>query len=122
MTQEEAEKEDVGDDDNGTEQRFMGLTSLIWTPVDTTITPPIPPSQSTNGYQVDSQYYWCYDYDHVLKIVNTALAEGMDKLKADALLNPAIYPPDLCLGMSHLIPQHYTPEQIYLIQQINQPP
>ena len=55
--------------DNGTERRFMGLTSLIWSPVDTTITPPVPPSQSTNGYQVDSQYYWCYDYDHVLKIV-----------------------------------------------------
>ena len=80
--------------DNGTDRRFMGLTTLIWTPVDDTITPPIPPSQTPNGYQVDSQYYWCFDYDHVLKIVNTALNEAMDKLKADALLNPAIYPPD----------------------------
>ena len=77
----------------------MGLTSLFWVPVDDTIAPPIPPSQTINGYQVDSQYYWCYDYDHVLKIVNTALAEVMDKLKADALLNPAIYPPDFVIDV-----------------------
>ena len=79
---------------NGAVQRFLGLTDLFWTPVDTTVAPPIPPSQTPNGYQVDSQYYWCYDYDHVLKIVNTALAEAMDKLKADAILNPLLYPVD----------------------------
>lgn len=79
--------------DNGTVQRFMGLTSLVWIPVDSTVSQPIPPSQTTNGYQVDSQYYWCYDYDHVLKIVNNALLEAMNKLKNDAILNP-LYPVD----------------------------
>ena len=72
--------------------RFGGADNLTWFPVDETITPPVPPSQSANGYQVDSQYYWCYDYNHVLKIVNNGLADAMQRLKNDAINNPALYP------------------------------
>ena len=75
---------------NGTDTR-IGKSILKWVPVDKTLSVPIPPSQ-TNGYQVDSKYYWCYDYDHVCKLVNTALEEAMDVLKQDAVANPALYP------------------------------
>ena len=78
----------------GAAQQIAGATNLIWEPADETITPPSQPSSTPGGFQVDSPYYYCYDYDHVLKIVNKALKEAMDRLKADAVANPNLYPND----------------------------
>ena len=62
-------------------RRVLGTTHLTWIPVDHSITPPDPSYSTPNDFQVDSPYYYCYDYDHVLKIVNNGLNESRGKLK-----------------------------------------
>ena len=51
-----------------------GPINLFWVPQDLSISKPDPPSanKSRGNIQSNSDYYYCYNYDHLLKIVNTA--------------------------------------------------
>ena len=43
----------------------------------------VPPAPSLNasGLQTDSEYYYSYSYEHIIRLINTALSEAMIKLK-----------------------------------------
>ena len=49
-----------------------GPVYLEWVPQDSTIPVPLAPS-ANNGNQVDTPYYYCYDYEWFVGILNTAL-------------------------------------------------
>lgn len=82
------------------DDRHSKEQKLVWIPADKT--QPIPPAPSTqkSGFQVLLPYYYAFDYQHVIKIVNAGLALAFGELQADALLNSGIYPVDF---------QTYTP-------------
>jgi hypothetical protein len=62
---------------------------LRWSKVDNSISTPVAPNQTPSGFQVDSPYYFCFDYEHVLSLVNRALREAMaDLVLIDATLAP----------------------------------
>ena len=79
---------------NPTDRRYITTDNLRWQPADET--QPLPPAPNTtpSGFQVITPYYYAFDYEHVIKIVNDGLAEALDDLKLDALANPLLYPPD----------------------------
>ena len=54
---------------------------LIWEPADLTVPAPVPPSQTQSGFQVQTPWYHAYDYDHILRIVNTAFEAVMQDLR-----------------------------------------
>ena len=67
------------DDGNGnlnTVQKY-----LIWTPQDTTQPTPPGPDDNYNKLQADSLYYYCYNFGHLIKILNNALQDAYTELK-----------------------------------------
>jgi Sputnik minor capsid protein V18/19 len=66
-----------------------GIITLLWEQADFTQPVPIPPSQTASGFQVESPYYYCYDYEHVIRIVNVGLKNAMDFLKTQYVNNPS---------------------------------
>jgi hypothetical protein len=55
---------------------------LYWIPVDLDVSVPTAPSLNPNGLQSDTDYYYSYSYEHMMRLCNTALSEAMIKLKA----------------------------------------
>jgi Sputnik minor capsid protein V18/19 len=71
---------------DGSNYFSSGAVHLSWVNVDQTKPTPIPPSQTSNGFQAETPYYFCYDFEHVLTLVNTALTTAFNAI---IVLNPA---------------------------------
>lgn len=59
-----------------------GNVRMLWERVDFTKSVPVPPNQTPTGFQVDSSYYYSYDYSHILRMVNLALDKAMIAIRA----------------------------------------
>lgn len=54
---------------------------LLWEQVDFNVPVPPPPNANANGLQSDTPYYYSYSYENVIRLINKALIEAMNKLK-----------------------------------------
>lgn len=76
-------------------RQVSSIVNLEWIPSDKTVQVPIPPSQTSNNFQTPStKYYYAYDYEHFIRIINNGLATAFNEIKALALITPALYPPN----------------------------
>ncbi len=67
------------DDEKVTNQQF-----LIWNPTVKNATVPPPPSATSNGMQINSNYYYGYSYKHFIDLINDALTRAMTAIKFEA--------------------------------------
>ena len=70
---------------------------LDWIPQNQFINTPIPPNQTNNGFQVSSQYYYCYQFQYFLSLINIAFGQALASLVANtgggaSPINTAIQP------------------------------
>lgn len=67
---------------------------LIWTPQNLDVQKPDAPSLTSNGFQVDSPYYYSYMFQHMVSLTQDALQRAFDKLQVivGAPLNSAKAP------------------------------
>lgn len=63
--------------------------NLTWVPQNVEAPIPSPPNANQFGLQEFTEYYWGYSYQHLLELMNTALAAAMVQLVA---LVPALAP------------------------------
>jgi hypothetical protein len=56
---------------------------LTWIPQNQNAQQPIPPSQTNNKFQENTPYYYCYQFQYFLSIVNTALGLATASLIAN---------------------------------------
>jgi hypothetical protein len=55
---------------------------VMWIAQNAYLPVPGPPSSNNLGVQQIDPYYWCYSYEHMLRLTNTALFDAMVALKA----------------------------------------
>ncbi len=61
--------------------------NIRWIPVNQDVALPPPPTLTGNGYQADSEYYYSLNFEHIIRLINTAFKEAMIKLIAMDALN-----------------------------------
>lgn len=70
---------------------------IQWSPVNQDVPVPPAPNANSNGYQTDSPYYYSYNFEHMIRLINNAIVLCMDKLKAlvgasiDSVENPFLH-------------------------------
>lgn len=61
---------------------------LEWRPQERNARVPPPPSLTGTGFQQFGDYYYCYNFQYMINLINEALVRAMDKLKI--LVNPIL--------------------------------
>jgi hypothetical protein len=56
---------------------------IIWSPQNLNATLPLPPNQTTTGFQDNSIYYYCYQFQYWLNLINVAYANALTSLIAN---------------------------------------
>jgi hypothetical protein len=56
---------------------------LNWVPQNQNAVIPSPPSSTSNGFQENTPYYYCYNFQYFLTLVNTAFASALASLVAN---------------------------------------
>ena len=56
---------------------------LNWIPQNVNATVPIPPSATSNKFQENTPYYYCYQFQYFLSLINTAFATAMASVIAN---------------------------------------
>lgn len=56
---------------------------LQWIPQNVNATVPIPPSATSNKFQENTPYYYCYQFQYFLSLINTAFATAMASVIAN---------------------------------------
>jgi hypothetical protein len=79
--------------DDGTTNYTSGPTPLIWVPQDKSITPPLPPSSTTNGLQInDTGYYNCYSFQYVAFLITDTFKTALANLEAQVIAGGGTMP------------------------------
>ena len=81
------------DDNLGAPYPTSGETNLIWVPQNPDLPVPPPPDQNAKDLQIFDEYYWSFSWEHVIEIVNTALAAAMASLIVAVPALAAVQPP-----------------------------
>ena len=58
------------------------MVHVDYVPQDANADIPLAPNTTSNGYQQESSYYFCYNYEYVLRLFNIALKTAFNNLKA----------------------------------------
>ena len=58
-------------------------TYLLWLPFHRDIAEPAAPNTTSNGFQVDTPYYYGYSFSHFAYIMNTALTTAFNAIKTN---------------------------------------
>lgn len=53
---------------------------INWVPQNQNAVVPLPPSATNNGFQENTPYYYCYQFQYFLQLVNTAFASALTSL------------------------------------------
>lgn len=56
---------------------------LNWIPQNKNLVTPIPPSSTTNKFQENNKYYYCYQFQYFLTLINTAFGTALTSLIAN---------------------------------------
>ena len=67
--------------DNGAGDVGFATDKLIWAPQIQTVAVPQPPSVNENGLQANSEYYYAYNFQYVIKLLNDSLVRCFEKLQ-----------------------------------------
>lgn len=55
--------------------------NVIWSPQEKNASVPPPPSLTGTGFQRFGDYYYCYNFQYMINLINEAFIRAMDKLK-----------------------------------------
>lgn len=53
---------------------------IIWSPQQVNYPLPLPPNQTNTGFQDNSEYYYCYQFQYWLDLINTAFQNALTNL------------------------------------------
>ena len=70
---------DIGEEESTTVDR-VGFASVMYTPEDESVPTPAPP---TTSQDLSTTYYYNYNYQHFIHLVNKAIQSAWDNLKAN---------------------------------------
>ncbi len=90
------------------QQRFC-----TWDPADMTKATPKAPNQTSNGFQEHSEYYYCYSYHHMVKILNDTLALCMGDLFSQYPVVKFLSPPFFAWNASNNTISLYGNSEVY---------
>jgi hypothetical protein len=77
--------------DNGTDPvTNLGAYYIEWSPEDTTVPLPNPPTSQVSGFQVESPYYNCTSFTWWIQLINDKLVEAYNDLKTAIPGDPVV--------------------------------
>jgi hypothetical protein len=71
--------------DDGAGDIGIAFDNLIWSPQNKQETPPTPPSENPNGLQADVGYYYAYNFQYFINLLNESLIRCFNKLQASVV-------------------------------------